>query len=526
MHDQNRIAKSWMISAAIVATIVVVFVWVSDGRNRVLSTHTLLLASSVAAASTVLGAPLALLLARTAVRGRRLCALLLMALLFLPLYVQAAAWQAAGGLQGWYTLATGWPAPLAGWRGAIAIHTMAAIPWVVLIVGVGLQLSEAELEEAALLDGTTAQVFARVTLPRAAHAIFAALLWVAIATAGEITVTDLFQVRTYAEQLYTEFALGDRLDADPWALPGGAIAIVGLVAAALWLVGRLMPAEHFAVQRRNPTLQLGAWRAPAALLMWGTVGLLAGIPLVSLATKAGMVVTRDGGALTRHWSAARFGQIVGESPWRFSHELGWSLTIGAAAAAAAVVLALPLAWCARRGGWGAAPAWAVIALGLALPGPLVGLAIIACFNAADWTWLVWLYDRSIAAIWLAQTVRSLPLCTLVLWYALRTIPAELMDSATLDGASAWARLTRVAMPQRKMAIAVAWWVALAVAWGDLSASILVVPPGVMTLPIRVFGLIHYGVDDQVAGISLSVMALFFVLALILGRIARRADDSI
>ena len=101
-----------------------------------------------------------------------------------------------------------------------------------------------------------------------------------------------------------------------------------------------------------------------------------------------------------------------------------------------------------------------------------------------------------------------------------------MDSATLDGASAWAQLTRVAMPQRKMAIAVAWWVALAVAWGDLSASILVVPPGVMTLPIRVFGLIHYGVDDQVAGISLCVMAMFFVLALILGRIAHRADDSI
>ena len=78
------------------------------------------------------------------------------------------------------------------------------------------------------------------------------------------------------------------------------------------------------------------------------------------------------------------------------------------------------------------------------------------------------------------------------------------------------------MPRRKMAIAVAWWVALAVAWGDLSASILVVPPGVMTLPIRVFGLIHYGVDDQVAGISLCVMALFCVLALILGRIAHRA----
>jgi ABC-type spermidine/putrescine transport system permease subunit II len=40
----------------------------------------------------------------------------------------------------------------------------------------------------------------------------------------------------------------------------------------------------------------------------------------------------------------------------------------------------------------------------------------------------------------------------------------------------------------------------------LACSILVVPPGVTTVPIRVFGLIHAGVDDQVAGLCLVVFA--------------------
>ncbi len=99
---------------------------------------------------------------------------MLLAMLFVPLYLQAAAWEAGFGLQGWYTALAGGNVLLEGWRGAIAIHTLAAIPWVVLIVGVGLLLVEPELEEAALLDGTPGQVFRRVTLPRAAPSLGAA----------------------------------------------------------------------------------------------------------------------------------------------------------------------------------------------------------------------------------------------------------------------------------------------------------------------------------------------------------------
>ena len=54
----------------------------------------------------------------------------------------------------------------------------------------------------------------------------------------------------------------------------------------------------------------------------------------------------------------------------------------------------------------------------------------------------------------------------------------------------------------------------AFAWaaGDLACSILVVPPGVTTVPIRVFGLIHSGVDQQVAGICLVAATAYAVLA--------------
>jgi iron(III) transport system permease protein len=60
---------------------------------------------------------------------------------------------------------------------------------------------------------------------------------------------------------------------------------------------------------------------------------------------------------------------------------------------------------------------------------------------------------------------------------------------------------------RWRALALAWLLAMVVAVGDLAASILVVPPGVTTLSIRIFGLLHYGVEDQVAGICLALAVL-------------------
>jgi iron(III) transport system permease protein len=102
-------------------------------------------------------------------------------------------------------------------------------------------------------------------------------------------------------------------------------------------------------------------------------------------------------------------------------------------------------------------------------------------------------------------VKTLPIAVLILWYAFRTVPDELLESASSEGAGRMARFVRIGVPSRWRSLAGAWLAAFAVASGDLAASILVVPPGITTIPVRVFGLIHSGVDDQVAGICLTTV---------------------
>jgi ABC-type spermidine/putrescine transport system permease subunit II len=64
-------------------------------------------------------------------------------------------------------------------------------------------------------------------------------------------------------------------------------------------------------------------------------------------------------------------------------------------------------------------------------------------------------------------------------------------------------------------------VAFAVAAGDLAATILVAPPGVMTLPTQIFNLIHSGVDDLVAGVCLTLILGYGLLATIVVGLAKR-----
>jgi iron(III) transport system permease protein len=480
---------------------------------------------------------------------------LLGVMIFVPLYLQAGAWQAGFGDQGWFTLMTNTSVWLTGWRGAIWIHSLAALPWVVGIVGIGFRLVEPELEEQALLDGSARQVFFRVSLRGALPAVGMAAIWVAVITAGEMTVTDLFSIRTYAEEVYTQAAAtASELDAASLSVVSGVVITALLIIGGWALCFGLSPSRRPMSLPRYWTFRLGRWKYFYLLTAGLLFLLLAGVPLGSLVYKAGVVVAQTDAGRIRSFSLGKCLEIICSAPGNFRRELGWSLLIGVLSATAAVLTAIPLAWLARKrnsrsaaNGRGVlhsatngrdssqsatngrgftfnlqfAIIISIIAVLLALPGPILGIGIIRVLNRPELPGLAWLYDHSILAPWLAVYLRSLPIATLIMWHALQTVPEELMESAMIDGAGPLTRLWRIALPMRTSAAAAAWLAALAISLGDLAACILVVPPGVTTISIRIFGLLHYGVEDQSAGICLAMVLIFALLAWAIFRSAAR-----
>ena len=493
-----------------------------DERIGMLLANTAWLVAGTLAISMPVGTFLAALLVRTDLPLRRVWLAILAAMLFVPLYLQAAAWQAGFGLQGWYTMIfaqPGTPPLLTGWRGAIWVHALAAIPWVALIVSAGLRLVEPELEEDALLHTSARRVFLHVTLRRAAPLIAVAALWTGVTTAGEMTVTDLFQVRTYAEELYTNFALGDpeavRLGTAPIVLATTLAVLLGAAVVIRYTSNRSL------IRTRPPLeFRLRAWRYPLSALCIATMFMLVGVPLANLLYMGGIVVDRSGDDFERSWSVLKLSRLLLDQT-RYSPVFHWSIVISSLAATAVVIFAVPLAWFARRRLLSGLFVFVAITAALATPPPVLALSITEALTSSDDQALEFLRNRTIFAPWLGQTVRALPLGLLAVWGALRSVPEETLEMARLDGAGPLRRLFLVALPQRWPAVVLAWLIAFAIALGDLAATVILVPPGIQTLSIRIFELIHYGVNDALASLCLVLFAVVALIGIFAIQLSRR-----
>jgi iron(III) transport system permease protein len=464
-----------------------------------------------------IGIPLALFLFRTDLWGRRALLALLALAAFVPMPLHATVWLGAFGNQGRSQMFGAAPI-LVGWPGAAFVQAMAAIPWIVLLAGVGFRTVEPELEEAALLDLPAWRVLTRVTLRRGLGAVAGAALAVAVLTAGDMTVTDLLQVRTYAEEAYLQYNLGNGPGtAAAVALPS-LVVLGGLILVAAWALLRADPSRLASAAARGKVWRLGAWRVPMGLAVVGTVGNLAALPLYGLLWRAGRV---GGSALTGQgprWSLAgllgtlRFAGAEAISP------LTESVLLSAASATATVALGWGLAWVSRTPGpwrWVVA---AVLALTLAVPGPVAGMALVLAYRSVPVV-----YDSALMIV-LADALRTLPYVLLVLWPALRAIPPEFLEAAAVDGYGDSGTIWRVALPLTRGPLLAAWSVAFVLALGELPATNLVTPPGLNPLSVVVWGLLHTGVESHLAGVALvmlgAVAAAGALAAWALGRIER------
>ena len=223
----------------------------------------------------------------------------------------------------------------------------------------------------------------------------------------------------------------------------------------------------------------------AFLIFW------CGIPIGNLLSKLGITVTDVDGERIRGWDISKAARLLAAAPGSFREELGWTLLISQAAALAAVVAGVVLAWTALMRKWLAIITAIIVASMLAIPGPTLALSIIKLLNQPDMPAITWLYDRTIFAPWLGITIRCLPIVTLILWVSFRSIPRAELETAEMAGIGRIGQLFRIVIPQRMAAITCAWFVCVALATGELTASILLVPPGITTLAIRIFGLVHY-----------------------------------
>jgi spermidine/putrescine transport system permease protein len=195
-------------------------------------TNSVLVAIATAAIATVLGTAAAVALARTRFRGRAVLQLLLLPPIAIPWLITGTAMLV---FFFWTGIGRGLHAMILG-------HVALAIPYVVLVVGTGLNTVRLDLEEAAMsLGSTPLHAFAAVTLPALAPSIVAAALFAFAVSLDQFVVSYFLStpgVTTLPVEIYTAIRKGftPEINAISTILLGASMILV-LTFAALSPVG-------------------------------------------------------------------------------------------------------------------------------------------------------------------------------------------------------------------------------------------------------------------------------------------------
>lgn len=480
--------------------------------------NTLLIGGGVVAIAVPLATLLSILLVRTNVHGARWAWLALSSQLAVPLYVFAGGWSAGFGTLGWWPIAPAKLIPLE-WTsiGAVLfIHAVAVIPWLTLIIAMGLVWTQRSLEEAAFVEGGWPQVLRLVTLPRLRPWIGLACIWGFVPLLTEMVVTNLYQVPTLPEQVYLDISL---LGTSSWTYAASlGLCIVPLLVGGIVAHRLLSPWSELVLRcanARQPIYALRSLRLPVSACVWLVVVCLVALPLANLVLKAGwQTVNKSPLETTHHWSAYRFMLTLHETSTLFTQEAYWSFMLASCSATGAILAAICLCTIGRTP---SLRAW--IALGclvlLAVPGPIAAQSVIFLFTYRGIPGLAWMYDHTLAAPILAQQFRMLPLAYWLCKTILASIDTQCWDVAALDGLQWSERLRCIILPHTGANWVAAWFLLAAFSFGELSTNLLVLPPGVATVAQRLFEFLHFGMRYQDSGLCLALMAIGWIVAGIL-----------
>jgi iron(III) transport system permease protein len=459
-----------------------------------------LLVAAVTACATFVGLPLAWLVTRTDLPGRRVVALLAPLPLVIPSYVAALALLGAFGPRGLLQSILEGPfgverlPEIYGFVGATLALTLSTYPYVYLLTATALHGLDPALEEAARgLGHSQWAVFRRVTLPTLRPSLGAATLLVALYALSDFGAVSLMQFNALTRSIYLQYrSLFDRTPA----------AVLGLVLVAFTIALLVLEERsrrgvrvHRSTSRPVRRVQLGAWRWPAVAFCTVVLGLFLVVPLVVLV----------------YWSARAI-------PLGYGIGFAWeaalsSLSASALAAVVAVVAVVPVAFLAQRYPRPWTNAVERLAFtGNALPGIVIALSLV--FFAANYASPLY---QTLALLVFAYVVRFFPQALATVGAALHGVNPRVEEAARGLGRGPIRTLSTVTLPLIRPGLLAGGALVFLNAMKELPATLLLRPIGFETLATEIWKYTSLGSYSRAAPPALLLILVSAPFVYLLGR---------
>jgi iron(III) transport system permease protein len=475
--------------------------------------NSIVLAGLTTVLAAAVGVPMAFLLHRSEFRGRRVLGFLYVLPLLIPPHMHCIAWMRILGNQGFVTawllergieldVRTGYwevGGEKTIYPGAAWVMASSFWPFVTLLASAGFAHVHARAEEAAILARGRRAALRSVTLPLVRAHVLAGLFLVFLFAVTCYPVPVLLNTPTIMLEIWFPSSNVDAKTAAVVALPLVLATVAALALLIAWQGRRILtPADLAGAVRpaRRRSVRAG-------IAAWGIFLFMAGWPAACLVHKAGPPSSYRALWLTN----------VPENV-RNSFVLAASGAVVIAFGATAVGLWMQRS--SRRTQW-----WVEVGtlMTFAFPAVIVGVAMNlfwSRFQSVSWI------DEAIyngpGIVLLAYLALFLPFGLRAVRAALARIPRGAADAASVAGATPSRIAARITLPMARAGIVAAAVLGFVLTLGELAAGIIVSPGRWQNAQVRIFNMIHFARDEEVAALCV-IMACLALLPLALYSLA-------
>lgn len=492
-------------------------------------TNTVELSLMVMIASVLITFPLAWLVGRTDLPGKKGFRTLLVSSYMIPPYVGAIAWvQLLNPSVGYMNNIFKWmfgletaPFDIYTFWGLAWVLTLFYSPFAFITISRAMEKMDPTLEEAARISGASPiRTVWDVTLPLMAPSILAGGLLVFIAAGSCFGIPSIVgmpgNIEVMTTRIVTYIYMGDEAGVrDATALAASLMFLANfLLMGMTWMMGRKDYTTISGKSTRPNMVELGKWKWPAfcAVGLYGAISVI--IPLGSI------VLTSFLKSMSRpvEWSN------IGIDPWipvitssQYMESVWNSVLYGVIAATIGTALAVFVAYLAVKTQIkGRSIPDLLTVIGGSTPSIVIALALIITFSGNFGLNLystMWIIIVSYLVKYLTMSVRTIAA-------ALSQVHVSLEEAALNSGAN-WLRVCKdIIIPLIAPSVIAGWFLIFMPSFYELTMSLLLYGSDTKTIGVLLYELQTYA-DTQNASV-LSVIILFIVLVgnLILNKVSK------
>lgn len=466
--------------------------------------NTCLISLSVSSAACLFGTIQAFILARFRLAGKTFWSSIYLLPLVIPPYIHTLAWirldtiLKTSNLEILNNLGMLLHPALYSLAGVIFILTIISVPLVTLIVYQGLVSIPVNQDNAALVFTSPIRVLRKIDLPLILPHLGAAFLIVFILSMNIFDVPDILRVHTIPAEVFMQLsAFYSESNAFSAALPSTfvafAVTFIFQVLSPKMMTGRDLTGSNMNFTVSSTTANITGTSFLVMLLAVSTM-----IPLLTIAGSAALADNKV--------------EVILSS----SGQIGYSFILGGGVAATVTIVAIPFGYLLAR-----FTLWKTILEPLILLFFIIPVALYSLSFLRVISWLPdnFLLSGSLPCI-IGLTIHFLFVGVKILQAGFYNIN-EKNEEAAAFYPKAWFRVFgSILFPQLIPYLIFCFALIFIFVIGELSATLLLVPPGQETIAVKIYNLMHYGAYDQVMILCLLMSCIILILYLILNTVSK------